>query len=134
MDTQYIFTYGTLKRGFCNNGWIEHLEFISEATTCEKYQMYPCSNYAFPFVIKSERNNTILGEVYKLNTKEDLQSLDELEGYPNLYLRENTKVKLINGIVIEAIIYLKNEEQYIDFIKLDDPILSWTKEVSSSEF
>lgn len=129
----YIFTYGTLKNGFCNNKLIENLEFIEKARTCEKFQMYPCINYAFPFVIKSEKNHTILGEVYKLVSKKDLELLDELEGYPTLYIREETKVKLNNGKVIDAIIYLKNEEEYKDFIKLDEPILEWTKDISSTE-
>lgn len=129
----YLFTYGTLKKGFCNNSLIRELEFIDTAKTIEKYQMYPCSNYAFPFVIKSEKNHQIVGEVYKLNSKKDLDLLDELEGYPSLYIRETIKVELSNKKNIEAIIYLKNEDEYKDFIELNKPILEWTKDISSSE-
>lgn len=132
-NSRYIFTYGTLKRGFCNNGLIEHLIYIDEAKTIEKYQMYPCVNYAFPFVIKSEKNHQIFGEVYALESLDDLILLDELEGYPTLYLREIVKIKLSNGEIIEAIMYLKNEENHEEFIKKDEPILEWTKDISSSE-
>lgn len=132
MNSQYIFTYGTLKKGFSNHGLIEHLEFIGEALTCEKYQMYPCTNYAFPFLLKSEKNIFIKGEVYKLNSIEDLNYLDELEGYPTLYLREEIDVILIkNSKTFKSIIYIKNEDEYKEYIDLKNPIKEWTRDISS---
>lgn len=128
----YLFTYGTLKKGFCNHELISNLEYIGEAITCKKFQMYPSSNYPFPFVIKSEQNHFLLGEVYKLNSKKELDLLDSLEGYPTLYLREEIEVKL-NNKIIKTIIYLKNEDEYKDFIDLNKPILEWTKDIASSE-
>ena len=44
--------------------------------------------------IKSEKIQQIKGEIFKINSKELLNELDYLEGYPNLYLREFIKVKL----------------------------------------
>lgn len=52
MSRKYIFTYGTLKKAFPNHYLIKHLEFLGEAFSCEKYQMYPCTNYDFPFILK----------------------------------------------------------------------------------
>ena len=121
----FIFVYGTLKKGFPNNWVIIDLEYIADAFTCEKYQMYPSLNYSFPYLIKSEKNYYIKGEVYKLNSKYDLNALDEIEGYPSLFTREKIKIKILNGDILEAIIYFKNKDQYKDDIKLDEPITEW---------
>lgn len=129
MSNQYILTYGTLKKGFYNHYLIEHLEYVDEAMTCEKFQMYPSVNYAFPFVIKSEKNNQIFGEVYKLTSSKDLDLLDELEGYPDLYIREEIEIMLSIGRKINAIMYFKNEINYKEHIKLDEPILEWAEDV-----
>ena len=52
MQDIYIFTYGTLKRGVTNHYFlIEDAVFVSNAITCEKYQMYPCTSKKFPFLI-----------------------------------------------------------------------------------
>lgn len=130
---KYLFTYGTLKKGFCNHHLIANLKFVDTAITCESYQMYPCSNYAFPFVLKSQNNNPIKGEVYIIDSKNDLDLLDTLEDYPILYDRESILVKLSNGTIINAIIYFKNEETHKDIIAYENPIIEWTKEIASSE-
>ena len=39
MKETYIFTYGTLKRGFSNSYFLDDAIFVSSAITCEKYQM-----------------------------------------------------------------------------------------------
>ena len=69
MKETYIFTYGTLKRGFSNSYFLDDAIFVSSAITCEKYQMYPCIGNGYPFLIKSEKNHQIKGEVFKTNSK-----------------------------------------------------------------
>lgn len=126
MKEVYIFTYGTLKKGFINNYFLSDAIFVSKATTIEKYQMYPCRGNAYPFLIKSEKHHQIRGEVFKTNNQKILDRLDELEDYPNLYLKEFIKVKLeSNNQVINALIYFKNEETNFDVIDLNNPILEW---------
>ena len=100
MKDLYIFTYGTLKRGFVNNYFLDDAIFISTAITVEKYQMYPSIGNAYPFLIKSEKKYQIKGEVFKTNSQKILDSLDELEGYPDLYLKEFIKVELENKKII----------------------------------
>ena len=56
MKDLYIFTYGTLKRGFVNNYFLDDAIFISTAITVEKYQMYPSIGNAL-FYFKNEKNN-----------------------------------------------------------------------------
>lgn len=125
MNEVYIFTYGTLKRGFMNNYFLDGAIFVSPAITCEKYQMYPCIGNAYPFLIKSEKNHRIKGEVFKTDSQEILDKLDALEGYPDLYLKEFIKVELENKQIIEALIYFKNEKTNLKSIDFSNPIVEW---------
>ena len=125
MQEIYIFTYGTLKRDFPNNYFLDNAIFISKAITCDNYQMYPCNNKSFPFLIKSEKIQQIKGEVFKINSKELLNELDYLEGYPNLYLREFIKVKLEDDSIVEALVYFKNEKTNLSVVDYSKPIDEW---------
>lgn len=129
----HIFTYGTLKKGFTNHFILENENFISAAITLHKYQMYPCTNFAFPFLIKSEEYDFIKGEVFEIVSSETLSKLDVLEGYPDLYLKEFIEVKLENGKVLKALTYFKNEETNKDIIEDTFPINEWTKDIASTE-
>lgn len=125
MKDLYIFTYGTLKRGFVNNYFLDDAIFISTAITVEKYQMYPSIGNAYPFLIKSEKKYQIKGEVFKTNSQQILDSLDELEGYPDLYLKEFIKVELENKKIIEALVYFKNEKNNLYAVDYSKPIIEW---------
>lgn len=125
MQDIYIFTYGTLKRGFPNHHLLDDAIFVSNAITCEKYQMYPCTNEKFPFLIKSQKVQQIKGEVFKTNSKELLEDLDDLEGYPNLYLKEFIDVQLDNKEIIKALIYVKNEKTYLNAVDYSNPLDEW---------
>lgn len=120
-----IFVYGTLKRGFSNNFILEKAKFISTATTIEKYQIYPVIGNAYPFLIKSEKQNFIKGEVFEVIEQETLDSLDVLEGYPDLYLKENIFVNLENGMKVEVLTYFKNEETNKDIIDKSKSYIEW---------
>lgn len=125
MKEIYIFTYGTLKRGFSNNHFLNDALFVSNSITCEKYSMYPCTNNMFPFLIKSEKKHQIKGEVFKTNSKKLLDDLDYLEGYPNLYLREFINVKLENNSIVKALVYFKNEDTHLNTVDYSKPINEW---------
>ena len=126
MQDIYIFTYGTLKRGFPNHYFlIEDAVFVSNAITCEKYQMYPCTNKKFPFLIKSQKVQQIKGEVFKTNSEELLDDLDDLEGYPNLYLKEFIDVELYNKEIVKALVYVKNEKTFLNSVDYSTPLNEW---------
>ncbi|QEZ90202.1 gamma-glutamyl cyclotransferase, AIG2-like (plasmid) [Aliarcobacter cibarius] len=132
MKEIYVFTYGTLKKGFSNNHFLNDAIFISNAITCDNYQMYPCSNKNFPFLIKSENVQQIKGEVFKTNSKKVLDDLDYLENYPNLYLKEFIKVKLENNSIVEALVYFKNEKSYLNAVDYSMPINEWNDNYKNS--
>ena len=125
--------YGTLKKGFVNHSYLKDEKFISNASTLEKYQMYPSLNFAFPFLIKNEKFDFIKGEVFEVTSKEVLILLDNLEGYPDLYTKDFIDIKLESKDIIKALTYFKNEETNKDVLELSFPINEWTKELSSSE-
>lgn len=122
---KYVFTYGTLKRGFVNNYFLDNAIFIDTATTCDKFQMYPCVGFGYPFVIKSEKNNRIKGEVFEIQTQEQEDRLDMLEGVPCLYIKEIIKVELESGKIIDALIYIKNEDKNTNFIDKSISLKEW---------
>lgn len=127
---KYLFTYGTLKKGFLNHHFLEDCKFISRAITCEKYQMYPAINYLFPFLIESERNSFIKGEVYLIDEKKE-EDLDYLENYPIMYIKKYIKVRTLpNNEELECLIYIKNEEFSDENMDKTKPITEWTDEIS----
>ena len=102
MEDFLIFVYGTLKKGFNNNYLLNNSKFIGEAITIEKYALYQSG---IPFVIKDKSVSKIHGEVYSVDS-ETLNILDDLEGHPNCYKREEIFVSLRqNNEKIKAWIY-----------------------------
>src|SRR5579859_1697603 len=80
----FVFTYGTLKKGFSNNVLLASSEFIQEAVTQPKYKLYDCGHY--PCMVKSKKGEAIHGEIYAVDDI-TLKRLDRLEGVPFLYER-----------------------------------------------
>lgn len=114
-----VFVYGTLKRGFYNHALLEKSEFIAEVTTKEKYPMVNVEEY-FPYLINEIGvGHKIKGELFKVDY-ETFAKLDILEGYPDLYTRENIKV-ISYSIEISAIAYFVKEKiDYDDFELLEE--------------
>lgn len=121
----FVFVYGSLKMGFENNYILDNATFISDAITCDKFQMYPVIGGAYPFLIKSEKINYILGEVYKVTEQSILDSLDLLEGFPDYYLKDFIDIKLENNTIVQALTYFKNEETYLDCLDKTRPMSEW---------
>jgi|TARA_R100000664_G_scaffold1987_1_gene5106 gamma-glutamylaminecyclotransferase len=88
--SDYVFVYGTLKKGFGNSFLLKDSCFISEAETVNKYALY---ERGIPFVIKHQNDTKIKGEVYKVDSY-TLYQLDILEGHPNAYKRELVEIKI----------------------------------------
>jgi len=106
MEMDFVFVYGTLRKGFGNYRLLSDAEFIGNAKTKDKYIMYA---RGIPFVSKNFSQSHIVGEVYKVD-KKTLRDLDRLEGHPNWYYREKVPVILEDGKEIEAWIYFNDME------------------------
>jgi len=83
-----VFVYGTLKRGGENHEFLREAEYLGSARTKQPYALYMGR---YPYAIKDEPRHPIFGEVYGI-TSPILLQLDELEGHPHLYYREQTTV------------------------------------------
>lgn len=103
----YVFVYGTLKKGYGNNRLLQNAKFIDGGVTLTPYDLRDLG--AYPVVVDRKRAR-IAGEVYDV-TREELQRLDGLEGYPNMYGRKKVLVKLEQtGIKVQCFMYVGSEE------------------------
>jgi len=99
-----VFVYGTLKSGFCNN-WILK-DYMGTYAVAKNIDIHTGPN--FPFAVRG--TGTAIGEMYKID-KGTLKVIDKLEGHPQWYNRKLIEIKLANGQIVKAWIYL-NEEAY----------------------
>lgn len=132
--TEYAFVYGTLKKGFPNNTFLqdEDTQFIGDATT-KQNGFLMISLGPFPAVLEYNSNYKISGEIYKV-TKKTLDNLDYLESNGSLYTRKKKEFILSSGKTIEAWIYLmppqilsklQTKRGGIHNVQTNNNILSW---------
>ena len=103
-----IFVYGSLKKGFNNNWYLENSEFVCNDMTEPKWEMINLGS--FPGVIPNASYN-IYGEVYEIDD-ETLKMLDQLEGHPTLYTRKTVKLKKTKEPVW---MYIFNDYELYDY-------------------
>jgi gamma-glutamylcyclotransferase (GGCT)/AIG2-like uncharacterized protein YtfP len=107
----YLFTYGTLKKGhfrhnvlemyeskFLYEGWTERGDFILHRTHHGRD--------SFPVPLQSEKGHPIYGEVYEIS-EHLLPVLDRIEAIGHLYNRELLRIRPnANGRVVQAWTYV----------------------------
>jgi len=99
---QYIFVYGTLRKGFGLHTVIEDCPFIGYAKTDNDYTLIEGTN--FPFLVEREGDGAI-GEVYSI-PEFLIPELDRIEGHPFFYERKKIIVKLDNEKDVEVSTYI----------------------------
>ena len=101
-EKEYLFVYGTLKKGFKNHYLLrERAVFIGAARTRYKYALYAGE---VPYVTPDEEVSVIHGEVYLVDGR-TLSLLDDFEEHPHEYERSLIPVILEDGREITAHIY-----------------------------
>ena len=85
----FLFVYGTLKRGKHNNDLLRGSRFIGAATTVAAFPFEHICVFPFP-----GKGYNIQGEVFTPTDADTWASLDRLEGHPNGYERLKTTVAL----------------------------------------
>lgn len=107
-----VFVYGTLRDNKANSGLLSTSTHIGPGCTVEQYVMFSCS---IPFLSKSQRVSTIVGDVYEV-TSDTLASLDRLESYnpsspeSSWYSRSLIEVK-VGSRTVTAFCYFNEKEQ-----------------------
>jgi len=120
----YIFVYGTLKKGRGNHYLLNNQSFMGKGTIKGNYKMFV---NRIPFLTTSPEFDIkeIKGELYSVSN-EALDNLDMLEGHPFAYKREQVIVHLNDetSVISEAYLYpyevlklrdLRYFEESVDF-------------------
>lgn len=102
-----IASYGTLRTGFSNNGYMrqEGIKSLGLGKTNEEYTMYASG---IPFVLK-EKGTNITVEVFSV-PENVLAPIDRLEGHPGWYKREEIDVNMDDGTKVKAWLYFMEDE------------------------
>ncbi|WP_255990447.1 gamma-glutamylcyclotransferase family protein [Chitinolyticbacter albus] len=96
-----VFVYGTLKLGGWNHRWLNGAPCLGEARTLEQYSLYA---EQYPFLVRGEPRYQVVGELYAIDSS-TLAHLDELEGHPHDYVREEIAVIAPGGGSVMAWAY-----------------------------
>ncbi|SEJ15707.1 Uncharacterized conserved protein YtfP, gamma-glutamylcyclotransferase (GGCT)/AIG2-like family [Dyadobacter koreensis] len=115
-NTEFLFTYGTLMRGF-ENPFARRLHSLS---TFEGRGTFPGALYKISWypgaIYKEKSDNQVHGEVYRLREKETL--LKELDDYEDvfedetksLYLRKIISIHMQDGTQLLCWVYHYNQD------------------------
>lgn len=109
METDYVFVYGSLKRGYrLFSQYLAGSEFVGEAAL-EGYTIHQVEGAWYPGIQEGE--GQVQGEVFKVGP-ETLRQLDLVEGEGQLYDRVKADVYLAKeGETLSVFIYVfKNQE------------------------
>lgn len=110
----HVGVYGTLKRGYGNHRLLKNCSvYLGEWLLSGNYSMVDLG--AFPGVIDSEGQSTILTEVYSLDGPTVLQNLDRLEGHPSFYCRREVLVRNQSGDSKSVWLYFLPSDRYSSY-------------------
>ncbi len=129
---QFLFVYGSMKRGCPNHRRVQNSEYIGTYHTIGYYTMYADSSNQFPYVVEDEKRYSIRGELYKITKQENFDAIDQLEGVPDFYRKKQVSVINKNGHRISAWIYLRSPSNPMEF-RRENPMAEWRKEPESRE-
>ena len=121
----FLFTYGTLMRGYHNHHRLHGSPFLGRAVTAAAYGLYDCG--AYPGMAKEKgKGSFIKGEVYQIS-EDTLADCDVLEGHPHYYKREEIEVRVGDaGASAKAWAYFITYPNYLHWQPIGD---QWPAEV-----
>lgn len=114
--------YGTLRRKYGNHGLISRASatHVGDGWTDEKHALYASG---IPYVQKDGGESRVRVEVYDI-PEEFVPSIDQLEGHPQWYRREETSITLDSGENVTAWLYfmpgIEEESTHLTLIETGD--------------
>lgn len=124
--TEYLFVYGTLKRGFCREIALSGQHFIAEVATQPEFHLVDCGSY--PGLIRQQPGRSIRGELFAIQPRL-WNKLDKIEG-TDIGLYRRIPVQLLapyDNLVVQTYEYLGNTASLRDCGDCGD---CWTKQRS----
>ncbi len=105
---EYLFVYGSLKRGFENHSILSTAKYISKAQTTSKFAMFIEDNHNYPYIIESQKviGMNIDGELYEIINKDTLNKVNAFEGVPFHFKCEDIYVQTDKNKSIKAKAYI----------------------------
>jgi gamma-glutamylcyclotransferase (GGCT)/AIG2-like uncharacterized protein YtfP len=97
MPKTILFFYGTLKSGESNNGMLAGQEFIRTAQTLPLYRLYGLGWHP-GLTLDRSAGLAVQGELWAVDAKA-LAKLDEYEGVPHWFIRDNIAIADLVGDV-----------------------------------
>ena len=97
-----VFVYGTLLTGERNARWAMKARRQKAWALGTIYD----TGFGYPAFVRQGRTR-IIGELLTVN-EQGFRSIDQLEGYPLLYRREQIQVNLVGGGRVLAWVYIMN--------------------------
>jgi gamma-glutamylaminecyclotransferase len=91
MGKTILFLYGTLKRGQKNHHFMADQEFLGEASTMPLYRLYALGWHP-GMVLDADGGVEVRGELWAVDDR-ILAQLDEYEGVPNWFIRQDIAVR-----------------------------------------
>ena len=136
-ETELIFVYGSLKRGFHNEGLLYNAKSLGKAKTVKKYPLVITKNPHYPYLVKEEgKGYEIIGELYRVR-RDELEKLDQFEGKEfkrekiknnrNLLKRKTHNSSKIQIDELDVNVYYYNGK--LDYTN-DDISWAWNKKIN----
>ncbi|MDA0525619.1 gamma-glutamylcyclotransferase family protein [Methanococcoides alaskense] len=100
----FLFAYGTLKKGHMNHHLLAGSSFVSENCTEDKFQMLDMGD--FPAVVKDDPVSSIVGELFSVDDS-TLSAIDGFEG--KWFCREEV---LLQDSCVVWMYFLSNNVSY----------------------
>lgn len=88
-----LFVYGTLKRGFCRDRFLDDQRFVKVAQAKPLYRLYDAFG-SYPALVEESDGVSVAGEVWEVD-EECLRVLDQVEGVSQ-ELYERRAIELID--------------------------------------
>lgn len=82
-----LIVYGTLKKGFGNNSFLESAKLLSKNTfEIPHHELKAHDDSPFPYLVETGETKPFVGEMYEVDAP-IISCTDGLEGHPNFYKR-----------------------------------------------
>ena len=91
-NTEFLFVYGSLKRGYALHFHMQSAQFVSNASTVAEYRLFDCGEYP-ALVADVKTGYCVEGELFHVS-QQLLVILDDVEGVKeSLYARQPVQLQ-----------------------------------------